>query len=74
MKKIKLCSFVVLGFLAVSPALASENWLENLFPWLTLSGGGLGGGDPGVDPVNASGPIYVPQGPGGGGHPGVDPE
>lgn len=82
MKKIKLCSFVVLGLLAVTPVHASDNWLSSLFPWLNFSGAGFGGGDPytasgagagGGEPsipdpvINVTGNIYFPQGPGNGG-------
>ena len=71
MKKIKLCCFVVLGLLAVTPVHASDNWLSSLFPWLNISGVGFGGGDPSSAPpnkseqvVNSNGNVYVPLGPG----------
>ena len=74
MKKIKLCSVVVLGLLAVTPVHASDNWLSSLFPWLNISGGG----NPSIpDPVlNATTPIYTPSGgSNGGGNPSIpDPE
>lgn len=69
MKNIKLCCVVVLGLLSVMPAQASENWFTSLFPWVVVSGGGLGGGDPGVEPV-----MTTAGGGAGGGDPGVDPE
>ncbi|MCY7295811.1 hypothetical protein [Alteromonas sp. a30] len=72
MKKIKLCSVVVLGLLAVTPVHASDNWLLSLFPWLNVSGGGNSGGDPSIpDPAfGISTPIYTPSG---GGNSGGDP-
>lgn len=72
MKKIKLCSFVVLGLLTVTPVHASDNWLTSLFPWLYVSGGSNGVGEPSIhDPTfNATPPIYTPSG---GGNSGGDP-
>ncbi len=67
MKKIKLCSFVVLGLLAVTPVHASDNWLSSLFPWLNVSGAGFGGGHPEVKDKES---IYIAHGAGfGGGDP-----
>lgn len=80
----KTSAIVLAALMCAAPVQASEtgfsNWVKSLFG-MSVSGGGAGGGNPGVDPnksrepVNASGTVYVPLGPsGGGGDPGVDPD
>ena len=74
LKRIKLVCAVLLALSFVSPAQASEDWLNTLFPWLSsLAGGvetqgaGFGFGDPRTQEKES---IYTANGVGfGGGHP-----
>jgi len=76
----KTSAVVLAALMCAAPVQASETVLSEWVSKLIPSFGPGGGGDPGVDPsksrepVNASGTVYVPLGPGlGGGDPGVDP-
>ena len=73
-KIIKISAIFLFALGVTAPAQASDNWFSNLFPWLTspihaeTTGGGAGGGDPGVDPTASTTGVGS-----GGGNPGVDP-
>ena len=74
LKRIKLVCAVLLALSFVSPAQASEDWLNTLFPWLSslagnveTQGAGFGGGHPEVKDKES---IYIAHGAGfGGGDP-----
>lgn len=79
LKHFKSAYVVLLALLFVSPAQASEDWLNKLFPWLSSLAGGIESQDgskgeqdssvsaPYFRVFSPASPIYTPSGPGNGG-------